>query len=206
METEGTKKDGGVPAAFLRVGALLGLVAVMAVASPAQTSMEDRMAAMEARIQQLEKELAISKGEVAATEIAVKEASVSDFESGRPLIRPAVLVSSSPSPVLLPAAAAEPAAAASPAPQDPTTSPDFEGFNFFRGVRFSGFLDAYYGFNFDEPADRKVPYRNFDFNHNSLTLSQVMLDMSKPVSESSPLGYMLQLQFGPTSEWVNNPD
>ena len=217
METEGMKKNGSVLAAFLRAGALLGLVAVMAVASSAQTSMEDRMAALEARlqqqnarIQQLEKELAVSKAEVAVEAVALKGAAVSDFESGQPLIRPAVLVSSSPSPapspVLVPAAAAEPAAAAAPAPQDPTTSPDFEGFNFFRGVRFSGFLDAYYGFNFDEPADRKVPYRNFDFNHNSLTLNQVSLDMSKPVSESSPLGYMLQMGIGPTADWVNSGD
>ena len=61
-------------------------------------------------------------------------------------------------------------------------SPDWEGLSFFKGTRFSGFLDAYYGFNFDEPADRKVLYRNFDFNHNSLTLSQVSVDISKPVS------------------------
>jgi hypothetical protein len=212
METASTKKNGGGPATFLRAGALLGLVAMMAAASQAQTSMEDRMSALEAllqqqnaRIQQLEKELAASKGEVAVEAVPVKEASISDFESGQPLIRPAVLVSASPSPALPPAAPAAPTAAV-PAPQDPTTVPDFEGFNFFRGVRFSGFLDAYYGFNFDEPGDRKVPYRNFDFNHNSLTLSQVSLDMSKPVSESSPLGYMLQMGIGPTADWVNSGD
>ena len=214
METAGMKKAGAVPRAFLRVALLLSLVVVMAVGSPAQTSMEDRMAALEAllqqqnaRIQQLEQELAASKGQVVAQEVGVREASVSDFQSERPFIRPAVLVSSSPSPILVPTAAAEPAAAVPPQQAaDPTTHPDFEGFNFFRGVRFSGFLDAYYGFNFDEPADRKVPYRNFDFNHNSLTLSQVMLDMSKPVSESSPLGYMVQMGFGPTADWVNGGD
>ena len=211
MQTAGMKKTGAVPGPFLRWGAVLCLLVVAAVGSPAQTSVEDRMAALEvllqqqnARIQQLEQELAASKGEV-------QPVSAAEVNNVRPFIRPAVLVSSSPSPVLTPAAVAEPAAAAVPPQQAPATadinsSPDFEGLNFFRGVRFSGFLDAYYGFNFDEPADRKVPYRNFDFNHNSLTLSQVSFDMSKPVSESSPLGYMLQLGFGPTADWVNSGD
>ena len=214
MHTADIKKAGAAARALRRLGAVFCFAVVAAIAAPAQTSVEDRMAAMEAllqqqnaRIQQLEKELAVSIGEG-----KVQQVSTAGQNDARPFIRPAVLVSSSRSPVLVaaepPAAAVapEPTVAAAPAPQDPTTVPDFEGFNFFRGTRFSGFLDAYYGFNFDEPADRKVPYRNFDFNHNSLTLSQVMLDMSKPVSESSPLGYMLQLQFGPTADWVNSGD
>ncbi|MGH9342029.1 MAG: porin [Acidobacteriota bacterium] len=169
--------------------------------------MEALLQQQDARIQQLEQELAVSKGEV-----NVQEVSATGRDAVRPFIRPAVLVSSSPGPILVPveapvaAAAPEPAAAAAPAPQDPTTSPDFEGLGFFRGVRFNGFLDAYYGFNFDEPADRKVPFRNFDFNHNSLTLSQVSIDMAKPVSESAPLGYMVQMMFGPTADWVNSGD
>ena len=205
MQTTGIKKSGAGPGPFLRWGAVLCLLVVAAVGSPAQTSVEDRMAALEARIRQLENELTASK-------IEVRETNAGEVNSARPFIRPAVLVSSSPTPVLLPAAAvAEPAAAPVPPQQAPATadinsSPDFEGLNFFRGVRFSGFLDAYYGFNFDEPADRKVPYRNFDFNHNSLTLSQVSFDMSKPVSESTPLGYMVQLGFGPTADWVNSGD
>ncbi|MBI1955926.1 MAG: porin [Acidobacteria bacterium] len=78
--------------------------------------------------------------------------------------------------------------------------------DFFKGVNFSGFLDAYYTYDFNEPPDGFINYRNFDFNHNSLTLSQVLFDISKPTSESAPLGYMLQLDFGPTADWVNGPD
>ena len=186
------------------IAAVICLVLVSAVASPAQ-SVEETLAALEARIQQLESELAAAKqaGLPAGLEAnrSVVETSGGMVQNALPYVRPAVLVTSTSSP--------EPAAALAPLQQGAGSgdfSGDFEGFNFFKGVKFGGFLDAYYGFNFDEPADRKILYRNFDFNHNSLTLSQVDFEVSKAVNESNPLGYMLQMAFGPTAEWVNFPD
>ena len=192
----------GIGGFLARFGALFCLVAVSAVILPAQ-SVEDRIAALETRIRQLEQELVASKG-------GVREIHAADGDGARPFIRPAVLVSSSPSPVLVPAEVAEPAAPAppqqAPATADIASSPEWEGLSFFKGVRFGGFLESYYGYNFNKPGDRHIAYRNFDFNHNSLTLSQVSFDVSKPVSESSPLGYMLQLGFGPTADLVNSGD
>lgn len=204
-----------IPRAGMRYAALLCLILAAVAPARAQT-VDEKLAALEARIQQLEQELGASKG-------GVTEVKAAEVHSVRPFLRPAVLVSSSPSPGGEPAEVAESTAPLAPPLQAPSTlesrvaaveqsvteikdKTDIEGLSFFKGVRFSGFLDAYYGFNFDEPADRKVPYRNFDFNHNSLTLSQVTFDMSKPVSESSPLGYLLQLEFGPTADWVNSGD
>ncbi|MBI4443746.1 MAG: outer membrane beta-barrel protein [Acidobacteria bacterium] len=178
----------------------MGLAALIALGSPllrAQTPVEARLAALEGRIQQLERELAVARGS-ASSAIPMQQTS-------GVAIQPAVLLTSSGRPVLVPTEVAEPAVAMAPRQQD-TLGGELEGLNFFKGVKFGGFLDAYYGFNFDEPGDRKVPYRNFDFNHNSLTLSQVSFDMSKPVSETSPLGYMLQMGFGPTADWVNSGD
>ena len=191
-----------------RFGALFCLVAVSAVILPAQ-SVEDRIAALETRIRQLEQELVASKG-------GVREVHAADGDGARPFIRPAVLVSSSPSPVLGPAEVAESAAPAppqqAPATADIATSSDFEGLNFFRGTRFSGFLDAYYNWNTNEPADMITTNggtglnRNFDFSHNSFTLSQVDFEITKAVGDTTPLGYMVQMTFGPTADFVNSPD
>ena len=183
---------------------MLGLFAVvLAAAFPlrAQT-VEERLAALEGRIRQLEGELAVARGTTVETGLVGVQETDSPLTGA--FIRPAVLTTPG-SLELASAEAAAPAAAMAPQQQDPFTG-DFEGLSFFRGTRFSGFLDAYYTFDFNEPSEELITYRNFDFNPNSLTLSQVMFDMSKPVSESAPLGYMLQLQIGPTSDFVNSGD
>ena len=43
-------------------------------------------------------------------------------------------------------------------------SADFEGLSFFNGVRFSGLLDAYYGFDFNEPSSPHPRYPRFRRN------------------------------------------
>ena len=70
MKTASIKKAGASPNAFRRLGAVICLMVVAAVGSPAQTNMEDRIAAMEAllqeqtaRILQLDQELAASQGD-----------------------------------------------------------------------------------------------------------------------------------------------
>lgn len=211
------KRAGGSSARWLRGLAAVCWLVVGTAASPAQTTVEKKIAALKARIAQMEHELATSKSASQPQGAEVMGVSATEGSSARPFIRPAVLLSSSPG--------SGAAAAVSPVPVQAAPSTlesrmadveksvsemkgkaDFDGLSFFKGVRFSGFLDAYYTFDFNEPADGKVNYRNFDFNHNSLTLNQVSFDMSRPVSESAPLGYMLQLDFGPTADWVNGPD
>ncbi len=153
-------------------------------------SVEDRLAAMEARIRQLETELAVAKTAFPAPVFREVAAPASAA-----FIRKAVMVSPAPAAM----------AAAAPAPQA-ELSGDLEGLNFFKGVKFGGFLDAYYGFNMNKPTDGKNTYRNFDFEHNSITLAQADLEIMKPVSESAPLGYMLQMGIGPTANAVNGGD
>jgi len=186
-----------------RLVPLLGLFAVvLAGAFPlrAQT-VEERLAALEGRIRQLEGELAAAKGTTVETGL------VGGQETDSPLtgafIRPAVLTT--PGSLEL-AAVAAPAAPMAPPQQTGDFSGDFEGLNFFRGVKFGGFLDTYYNWNTNEPPSGKTGLRNFDFNHNSLTLSQADLEMTKAVSETSPLGYNLQMVFGPTADFVNGND
>jgi putative OmpL-like beta-barrel porin-2 len=183
-------------------GFALTILAVASVASlSAQDTVEARLAAMEARIQQLESELAAARG-VATVSVS---ASVSDQGNLKgAFIRPAVLTTSSP--VEMASAAAPPAPMAAAQATTPDFSGEFEGLNFFKGVKFAGFLDTYYTWDTNEPTSGKVTWNNFNFNHNSLTLSQADLDVTKAVSDSSPLGYMLQMDFGPTADFVNSGD
>ena len=170
MEKAGMKKAGAVPGLFLRSGALLLLWVVATVSSSAQTNVEDRIAALEvllqqqnARIRQLEQELAVSK-------VEVSEVKAAEVNSGRPFIRPAVLVSSSPSPVLVPAEVAEPAAA--PVPPQAAAAPSYypftavagiytdsstkdlgklSGISLFEGIKVRGWVSTYYDYNFNNP-------------------------------------------------------
>ncbi len=188
------------------------MVLAAGVPLSAQT-IEDRVTALEARIRQLESELATVRqtttGSATVQDVAAKSANPLVGAS----IQPAVLTQV---PVQLASAAAAPAApapsaAAAPAVQDSMTG-ELEGLNFFKGVKFGGFLDAYYGWDFNDPADATITLggtglkRNFDFSHDSLTLSQVDLEMTKAVGDAAPLGYMLQMAFGPTANLVNGGD
>jgi hypothetical protein len=198
------------------LGVLLCLVTAFCVTAKAQTAVEEKLKALEAhiqaqdeRIQQLESELADSReNDIARTEMVMRAIKAPDASPNDISVRPAVLTGPS-NLEFAPASAAAP----SPAPpQQESLTGELEGLNFFKGVKFGGFLDAYYNWDFNEPADAKVTNggvglnRNFDFNHNSLTLSQADFEITKAVSETSPLGYMLQMTFGPTADWVNSGD
>ena len=65
---------------------------------------------------------------------------------------------------------------------------------------FSGFIDGYYGYNFNKPASRKNLYRNFDFNHNQFSLNYAELAVElKP----APFGFRADIGFGDTAKAVH---
>jgi len=191
-----------------RMAAVFGLLLVVLVGVvrlPAQNSVEARLAALEARIQQLESELAVAKGGTLAA-AALPAISGGTMLPGA-FIRPAVLTS--PGTLEMAAVMAAPPAAAMAPPLQagtPDFSGDYEGLNFFKGVTFGGFLDTYYSWNINDPPSGLSGFRAFDLHHNSLTFSQADLEMTKAVSDSSPLGYMLQMAVGPTANIVNGGD
>jgi hypothetical protein len=198
----------------LSISFLTAATLILAAGGPlsAQT-IEDRITALEAKIHELQSELA------AVRQAATPVATVQDVaaRSANPLfgasIQPAVLTQA---PVRLASAAAASAAPAPPAaaapPLQDSLSGELEGLNFFKGVTFGGFIDAYYNWDVNEPDDATVTLggaglkRNFDFSHNSLTLSQVDFEMARAVSDTAPLGYMVQLVAGPTADLVNGGD
>src|SRR5947207_9287454 len=74
--------------------------------------------------------------------------------------------------------------------------------SFFRTTELSGFVDAYFGYNFNHPGvDTQL--RNFDTKSSqfSLNLAKIVLE-KKPVAESR-LGFRTDLAIGPATEIVH---
>lgn len=71
---------------------------------------------------------------------------------------------------------------------------------FLGGLDFSGFVDGYYSWNFNQPPSQKNGLRNFDFNHNSFSLNLVELAIEhKP----GPVGFRADFNFGDTAKAVH---
>jgi hypothetical protein len=71
----------------------------------------------------------------------------------------------------------------------------------------SGFVDGYYGINFNHPHDRTSPFRVFDApaNQFSLNQAQIMIDKT-PDASNSRLGYRLAFGYGNAMNVVNSTD
>jgi hypothetical protein len=96
--------------------------------------------------------------------------------------------------VLVGAMAAAPALAQDPAPA-PTPTPEPEK----PGVEVSGFVDAYYEYNFNK-VDPLL--RSFDVQHNTLSLSLAEVALEKKATTDSRIGFRLDLDFGKTAAIV----
>jgi hypothetical protein len=94
------------------------------------------------------------------------------------------------------AAATTPAPAAAPAPTGlaallgPTT--------------LSGFVDAYYGYNANQPASRTNALRNFDINSGQFGLNMLELIADKATDPTNRVGYHVALGFGQAMNLVNS--
>ncbi len=75
--------------------------------------------------------------------------------------------------------------------------------SFLRRVEISGFVDGYYGYNFNKPANGKAgPERIFDVQHNSFSLNLAELALEKKPTDDSRVGFRLDLDYGPTADIV----
>jgi hypothetical protein len=97
------------------------------------------------------------------------------------------------------------AAAASSAQQAPAQDSGF--LNFFRKTELAGTADIYFHYNFNKPATGSLtPLRNFDFGHNQFSLALAELALIKPATEDDPVGFRLDLDYGPVAAWVHSVD
>jgi len=76
--------------------------------------------------------------------------------------------------------------------------------DFFRSVEISGFVDGYYGYNFNKPFSRRNQLRNFDFKNNEFGLNLAELVVERKPSEDSRFGFRLDLDYGPATDWVHS--
>ena len=71
----------------------------------------------------------------------------------------------------------------------------------------SGFVDMYYGYNFNQPANRSSSFRSFDALSNQFALNLVELVVDKtPEATNSRTGYHIALGYGQAINAVNGSD
>ena len=79
--------------------------------------------------------------------------------------------------------------------------------NFFRKTEVAGTLDTYFHYNFNEPETGTLtPLRNFDFEHNQFSFALAELALSKPATSDDRVGFRLDLDYGPVTDWVHSAD
>jgi len=81
---------------------------------------------------------------------------------------------------------------------------------FFRSVEFSGIIDAYYNYNFNEPPTASFPEnatgvltRNFDVRHNQFSLGLVEFAANRPATADDQIGFRFDLQYGQVAQIFN---
>ena len=146
------------------------------------------------RVQDLEKELKDLRGELAA----MKQSRVAG-----PRAIAEVASTTMPS---LPASTPEPLVQdAAPAAAAPGPAPDKISLSGLLGpTTLSGFVDTYYGYNSNQPANRINQYHNFEINSGQFGLNMIELVADKaPDAAASRLGYHIALGFGQAMNQVN---
>jgi hypothetical protein len=106
-----------------------------------------------------------------------------------------------------PTAPAQPSVPAAAPPAEEQAAPANGAQSFLGAINLSGFVDGYYGYNFNHPHSRTTPYRAFDGPANQLSLNMVELILDKtPDAANSRLGFRLALGYGNAMNVVNSTD
>lgn len=77
--------------------------------------------------------------------------------------------------------------------------------NFFKSTQVSGYVDSYYGYNLNRPADQTVGFRGVNTNHNSFQFNAAKISFNKAPNGNGPVGYRLDLVYGPLADSFNVP-
>lgn len=99
------------------------------------------------------------------------------------------------------------AAALTAAAQQPGATQESNFLTFFRKTEVAGTLDTYFHYNFNHPATGSLtPLRNFDFGHNQFSFALAELAFIKAPTEDDRVGFRLDLDYGPVTDWVHSVD
>jgi hypothetical protein len=105
------------------------------------------------------------------------------------------------------AAAAAPANVVTVATAPAATPGPLDGIaGVLKGSTVNGLVDSYYGYNFNNPANRTSGLRLFDNATNQFALNLIELGLDKAPDASSRLGYDFTLGFGNAMNVVNSTD
>ena len=89
---------------------------------------------------------------------------------------------------------------------------DSAALNFFKATELSGFVDMYYGYNFNTPKTECATVgdvavfnclRNFEVAHNSFSLNLAEVALEKKPTAESRGGFRVDLNYGPTAAMVH---
>lgn len=67
----------------------------------------------------------------------------------------------------------------------------------------SGFVDGYYGYNSNQPANRQNNFRSFETTSSQFSLNMIELVADRPADNASRVGYHVALGFGQAMNAVN---
>lgn len=88
--------------------------------------------------------------------------------------------------------------------QDAPAAEPAPGVSFFKKVELTGLVDAYYTYNFNEPATGTMtPLRNFDVRHNQFSVSYLELAMNKAATAEDRVGFRFDLGYGQLTQLFN---
>lgn len=142
------------------------------------SEMDEKIEALQKQLQQLQAELDQMKKEKAST--------------------PQAAASTAPTPAAAASSASSGPAAAAPAPGAVAS--------IFDETTISGSVDGYYGYDFNEPANRTATLRSFDNLTNQFALNLAELVIKKAPDSGNRLGYNLTFGYGNAMNVVNGSE
>jgi hypothetical protein len=72
--------------------------------------------------------------------------------------------------------------------------------NFFKQTQVTGYVDAYFGYDLNQPQSQIVGLRGVTTNHDSFQLNAAKLSFYKPTTGLNTLGYRFDLVYGPLAD------
>ncbi|MBZ5543606.1 MAG: porin [Acidobacteriia bacterium] len=146
------------------------------------------------RLEDLQKQMNQLQDELARVQRELKESK----SAPSPASAPAPVAA----PETAPASSLAPSAEAAASKSSPNALQSVLG-----STSLSGFMDGYYGYNFNQPHDRLSSYRAFDGPSNQFGLNMIELILDKtPDAANSRLGFRLALGYGQAMNVVNSSD